>query len=275
VVHLEAGLRSHNILSPFPEEANRKITTQLSSLHLAPTQTARENLVNEHVDPSKIVITGNTVIDALLHVVRQPHSITHPDVSLAVDAGKPIILVSAHRRENWGAPMGRISRALRQIAREFRDHLMIVPMHRNPMVRKVLEPELSGLPNVLLTEPLDYPDFVHALNSCRIVITDSGGVQEEAPSLGKPVLVLRDNTERPEAVVAGTVELVGTRPQRIVNAARVLLTDKERYERMARAINPYGDGRAAKWSIQAIMEKLILQESSGEAARVGPGERRR
>lgn len=256
VVHLEAGLRSHDITSPFPEEANRKIATQISRLHLAPTESAKQNLLNEKVPPSNIVVTGNTVIDALLHVVDQPHTVTHPEISHIINSERPIILISTHRRENWEAPMRRIADALSAIAEEFPSHTLIVPMHRNPRVRNVLEPVLTKVPNVVLTEPLDYLDFVHVLNSSKIVITDSGGVQEEAPSLGKPVLVLRDNTERPEAVEAGTVRLVGTHADKIIDSARDLLTHESRYMEMARAINPYGDGHAAQRSVEAIRQIL-------------------
>jgi len=264
VVHLEAGLRSHNILSPFPEEANRKIATQVSSLHLAPTQLSKKNLVAENVDPDAIVVTGNTVIDALLYAVNQPHQTQVSALDRVLTSGRRIILASTHRRENWGEPMVRIAQALRHLAQAYADHVVVLPMHTNPKVRQSLTPHLEDIDNVVLIEPLGYQDFTALLARSHIVITDSGGVQEEAPSLGKPVLVLRDNTERPEAVDAGTVRLVGTSVDEIISQATILLDDEPTYLAMARAVNPYGDGEATVRSLAAIKHLLGMGKREPE-----------
>lgn len=257
VVHLEAGLRSGNIHSPFPEEANRKITSQVTSLHLAPTPTSRENLLREAIDASTIVVTGNTVIDALLHTVSQDIPISDPALAQLVSSRSPLLLVTSHRRENWGGAMEGVGRALRRLAREFPDVTTVLPAHRNPIVREAVLPHLEGLANVLVTEPLPYGEFTRVMAGASVVLTDSGGVQEEAPSLGKPVLVMRENTERPEAVSAGTVRLIGTDEQRIVDEVSLLLTDKDAYAQMANAVNPYGDGQAAARSTAAIEQLLV------------------
>ena len=259
VVHLEAGLRTGNVHSPFPEEANRRLTAPLASVHLAPTATSKANLVRESIDGSRIPVTGNTVIDALQWTTAQPVEFEDPQVAAAVTearSGRDLVLVTAHRRESWGPRMVESMTAIRDLARERPDVQVLLPMHRNPLVREVIEPLLGALGNVLLTEPLDYHQFAHALASARIVLTDSGGVQEEAPSLGKPVLVMRDTTERPEAVDAGTVRLVGTDGHAIRAALERLLDDPTAYAAMANAVNPYGDGRAAERSVAAIAELL-------------------
>lgn len=259
VVHLEAGLRTGDVRSPFPEEANRRLTAPLADLHLAPTATSKANLVRESTDPARVAVTGNTVIDALRWTTAQPVDFTDPRVADAVDEarlGRDLLLVTSHRRESWGAPMVRTMTAVRDLARSRPDLQVLLPMHRNPVVREVIEPLLGALDNVLLTEPLDYHQFAHALAGATVVLTDSGGVQEEAPSLGKPVLVMRDTTERPEAVEAGTVRLVGTERTRIRTAVEELLDDADAYAAMASAVNPYGDGRAAERSVAAIAELL-------------------
>lgn len=243
VIHLEAGLRTDNRYNPFPEEVNRRLTSQLTSLHLAPTATSRENLLRDGVDPAQVVVTGNTVIDALLDVVARRLPIENP--ALAVLDGSPAVLITSHRRESWGEPMARTAAAIARLAHEFPDVRFVLPAHLNPVVREVLLPPLVGLANVIITDPLSYSDFAHAMDASTIMLTDSGGVQEEAPSLGKPVLVLRETTERPEAVTAGTVKLVGTDEEVIVESVRTLLTDSDAYAEMARTVNPYGDGRAA------------------------------
>ncbi|HQW73305.1 MAG TPA: UDP-N-acetylglucosamine 2-epimerase (non-hydrolyzing) [Ornithinibacter sp.] len=245
VLHLEAGLRSGDIASPFPEEANRRLTSQVASLHLAPTAGARRNLERENVDASSIVVTGNTVIDALLHAATQRSPIADVRLQALMDSGRPVLLVTTHRRENWGPAMEGVGRALRRIALAFPEQVIVLPAHRNPVVRESLLPPLHGLPNVLVTEPLPYADFTQVLARSHIVLTDSGGVQEEAPSLGKPVLVMRANTERPEAVSAGTVRLVGTDEDRLVREVSTLVTDRAAYDLMSNAVNPYGDGGAA------------------------------
>jgi UDP-N-acetylglucosamine 2-epimerase (non-hydrolysing) len=260
VVHAEAGLRSGDLFSPFPEEANRKITSQIASLHLAPTSESKANLVTEAIDPADIVVTGNTVIDALLTTVEKRVPFTDPALQeLAVRAASGsgrVLLVTTHRRENQGDAMRGVGRALARLARDIPDLTVVLPAHRNPVVREAVLPALEGLGNVLVTEPLAYGEFTHLMNVAEVVLTDSGGVQEEAPSLGKPVLVMRENTERPEAVTAGTVKLIGTDEERIVAETSMLLTDRSAYETMARAVNPYGDGRAAERTTAAIAQLL-------------------
>lgn len=250
VVHVEAGLRTQNRYDPFPEEINRRLTTQLAALHLAPTATSRANLVADGIAPTDIAVTGNTVIDALLDVVARKLPLENP--ALAAIDGRPTVLVTSHRRESWGQPMARTANAVARLAKEFEDVLFLLPAHLNPTVREVLLPPLVGLANVIVTEPLGYGDFAHAMDASTLVLTDSGGVQEEAPSLGKPVLVLRDTTERPEAVEAGTVRLVGTDEQLIVDEVSLLLMNASAYNAMAQAVNPYGDGQASQRITAAI-----------------------
>ncbi|MET3926551.1 UDP-N-acetylglucosamine 2-epimerase (non-hydrolyzing) [Devosia sp. 2618] len=250
VVHLEAGLRTGNPYNPFPEEVNRGMVSRIAALHLAPTDMSRQNLLAEAIAPEAIAVTGNTVIDALLEVAARMKPPTNPDVLKL--AGRRTILITAHRRESWGEPMANAARAIARLARMFPDVQLLLPAHLNPAVREILLPHLQGLENVLITEPLGYSDFVAAMQASDIVLTDSGGVQEEAPSLGKPVLVMRETTERPEAVLAGTVKLVGTDEDRIVSEVSTLLTDKAAYDAMAKAVNPYGDGLASDRCVMAI-----------------------
>lgn len=257
VIHLEAGLRSGDILSPFPEEANRKITSQIAALHLAPTLRSLANLVAEGVPLEDIVVTGNTVIDALYLAVDRRTAFTDPAVERVAASGRRIVLVTTHRRENWGDAMEGMGRALARIARHFPDAEVVLPVHRNPVVREAVLPHLEGLPNVTVTEPLGYGEFTHLLSLCTLVLTDSGGLQEEAPSLGKPVLVMRDNTERPEAVEAGTARLIGTAEERIVAEVYRLLTNNAAYAAMAQAVNPYGDGRSAERVLDATARLLV------------------
>lgn len=256
VVHLEAGLRSGNLASPFPEEANRRLITQLASLHLAPTGEARRNLQRDGVASDSIVVTGNTVIDALHWVVARNEPFGDDRLRAIEESGRRVMLVTVHRRENWGAPLDSIARALRRVALAFPELRVVLPVHPNPLVRDALVPVLGELANVLITEPMAYSDFARAMKLAHLVVSDSGGVQEEAPSLGKPVLVLRDNTERPEAVEAGTVRLVGIQEQRIVDEVERLLCDRAHYVTMANAVNPYGDGAAAERSVAALAELL-------------------
>ncbi|TWG96734.1 UDP-N-acetylglucosamine 2-epimerase (non-hydrolysing) [Mesorhizobium sp. J18] len=250
VVHLEAGLRTRDPYNPFPEEMNRRITTQLAAVHLAPTQTSKANLLRDGVPEQVITVTGNTVIDALLNVASRDLVPSNPD--LAKLAGRRSVLITSHRRESWGEPMQRTASAIARLARTFPEIVFVLPAHLNPVVREVLLPPLAGLANVVVTDPLDYGDFVWMMNASTIVLTDSGGVQEEAPTLGKPVLVMRESTERPEAVAAGTVRLVGTDEELIFAEVSTLLTDAAAYEIMARAVNPYGDGLASLRSVRAI-----------------------
>lgn len=254
VGHVEAGLRTRNKYSPYPEEMNRTLAGRIAELHFAPTDTARDNLLAESTASFKIWVTGNTVIDALLETVQQDYTFG-PELQ-GIDFDKRLILVTTHRRENWGSGMRNIYQALIDIVNEFPDVEVVFPVHRNPVVRDVAEEMLGGRERFHLIEPLDYEPFANLMNRCYMVMTDSGGLQEEAPSLGKPVLVLRDTTERPEAVQAGTVKLVGTNQQKIYEAAKLLLTDKNEYEKMARAINPYGDGYAARRIVNVIKDFL-------------------
>ena len=248
VAHVEAGLRSGNIHHPWPEEINRKVIGTMAALHFAPTETAADALKRENVDPATIHVTGNTVIDALQWVTRiiaeRPELAQGLAELEARFAGKRIIGVTSHRRENFGGGLEAIAQAIRKLA-EREDVALIFPVHPNPNVRKVMEGALGGLPNVALIEPLDYPHFARLLDICHLMLTDSGGVQEEAPALGKPVLVMRETTERPEGVIAGTARLVGTDADRIVAEASRLLDDPAAYAAMARAHNPFGDGQSA------------------------------
>ena len=252
VIHVEAGLRSGDIASPFPEEANRRLTSQLTALHLAPTARSRANLLRESVDPDTVVVTGNTVIDALLATAARPVPPSDPRLAGLVASGAPILLVTSHRRESWGAAMAGVGRALARIAAAHPELTVVLPAHRNPVVREALLPVLAGRANVVVTEPLSYAEFATVLAAAHIVLTDSGGIQEEAPSLGKPVLVMRDNTERPEAVEAGTVRLIGTDENRVVKEVDRLYGDEAAYAAMAHAVNPYGDGRATARSVAAV-----------------------
>jgi UDP-N-acetylglucosamine 2-epimerase (non-hydrolysing) len=258
VVHLEAGLRTGDPYSPYPEEINRQLATRLAALHLAPTSTSRSNLLAENVDPGTVVVTGNTVIDALLWTVGRQFDYGDPVLSDLDDVDAPLLLVTAHRRESWGNPMRAVGRALARIAREHPDLRIVFPIHRNPVVREAILPAIEGLPNVTVTEPLPYSSFARLMNRSTVILTDSGGVQEEGPSLGKPVLVMRDTTERPEAVRAGTVRLVGTDEDLIVKEVGRLLTDPVAYAAMANAVNPYGDGRAAERAVAALAHHFGL-----------------
>lgn len=262
VIHLEAGLRSGDINSPFPEEANRKLTSQIAALHLAPTDTSKSNLTREDVSENDIVITGNSVIDTLMFATanlevhfEDERLETLQKAKEAGTAGR-VLLVTAHRRENLGSAMEDIGAAVAEIAAKYPDLTIVFPIHKNPKVRAAIRPAVEGLDNVLLIEPLAYAEFTRALSLADVVLTDSGGVQEEAPSLGKPVLVMRENTERPEAVVAGTVKLIGTHKQRLVDEVSLLLDSEEAYTGMANAVNPYGDGEAAERTVEAIRWKF-------------------
>ncbi|MEZ5256536.1 MAG: UDP-N-acetylglucosamine 2-epimerase (non-hydrolyzing) [Ilumatobacteraceae bacterium] len=249
VVHVEAGLRTGDLASPFPEEGNRRLVGSIADLHLPPTATSAANLLRENVHPEQIFITGNTVIDAL-QLALQRHDVV-PDVIRDVPADRKIILVTAHRRESWSAPMAEAASAVAELVRTEPDLEIVFPIHRNPVVRDAVLPVLAGLDHVRIVEPLPYGDFCQVMNRAHLILTDSGGVQEEAPSLGKPVLVLRDTTERPEAVEAGTVQLVGTSRPSILREARRLLQDPLEYAAMATAVNPYGDGRAVERTLDA------------------------
>lgn len=252
VIHAEAGLRSGNILSPFPEEANRKLTSQIARLHLAPTAASRGNLMVEGIPASDIVVTGNTVIDALLQSSQDSSPFEDQRLNDWTNSDGKLLLVTTHRRESHGNIMKGIGRALSRLARMHSDLKIVIPLHRNPVVREAVMAEVEGLPNVLLTEPLPYGEFTKLMARSYLILTDSGGVQEEAPSLGIPVLVIRDNTERPEAVTAGTVKLIGTQEDVIVAETSNLLMNNLDYSKMAQAVNPYGDGEAARRSLAAV-----------------------
>lgn len=240
--HVEAGLRTHNKYSPFPEEANRQMTGVLADLHFSPTEDARQNLLNEAKDDTKISVTGNTAIDALATTVDDNY---HSDI-IEKHKDNKVILLTAHRRENIGQPMHNIFGAVRQIVDEFEDVTVVYPMHKNPKVREIAQEYLGNHERVELIEPLDVLDFHNFAARSHLILTDSGGVQEEAPSLGKPVLVLRDTTERPEGVKAGTLKLAGVEQENIYNMTKELLTDEELYNQMSQTQNPYGDGQASR-----------------------------
>ncbi|MCD2511088.1 non-hydrolyzing UDP-N-acetylglucosamine 2-epimerase [Comamonas endophytica] len=249
VGHVEAGLRTWNMHNPFPEEANRVIAGKLAHWHFAPTEGSRQNLLREGVADRNLLVTGNTVIDALLMAAARELRI-----GIDIDARKRLVLVTSHRRENFGAPLREICRALRTLATANPEVQFLYPVHPNPNVRDVAHELLGGCPNIRLCDPLDYAPFVAAMKQAYLIISDSGGVQEEAPALGKPVLVLRDETERPEAVDQGVVKLVGPNHDRIVSEAQRLLDDEQAYRAMARGISPYGDGRASGRIIKALRE---------------------
>lgn len=260
VGHVEAGLRTYNMLSPWPEEMNRQVTDRMCTYYFAPTEKSRQNLLRENVDATKIHVTGNTVIDALLMAVdiieKKPHIKTAIEDELR-DKGyamgnRPYILVTGHRRENFGEGFLNICKAIRQIADEHPEMDIVYPVHLNPNVQKPVYELLSGTPNIYLIKPLDYLPFVYAMQHSTLLLTDSGGVQEEAPSLGKPVLVMRETTERPEAVEAGTVRLVGTNVAAIVGNVQELLHDPEVYRKMSESYNPYGDGHACERIVDAL-----------------------
>lgn len=273
VAHVEAGLRTGNKYSPFPEEINRRLTGVLTDVHLAPTAGARANLLAEGVAPSRIYVTGNTVIDALLETAARPFRFGDPALARVTRSGARILLVTTHRRENLGAPLAGVYRALKALLKKHPDTEVVFPVHKNPAVRRVVEAELGGpdRDRIILTEPLPYLPFVNLMKHAHLVLTDSGGLQEEAPGLGKPVLVLRDTTERPEAVAAGTVRLVGADERAVFAAADRLLSDPAAYRAMAAAVNPYGDGRAARRCVKALAHRMGLGERPREWEAGGSG----
>lgn len=272
VAHIEAGLRTHNIYSPWPEEMNRLLTGRLATYHFSPTPLSRNNLIKENVDDRNIIVTGNTVIDALYWVVDKIKNDKVLDSELVkvlvkagydvnrLNGGKKLVLITGHRRENFGDGFIHMCTAIKDLTRKYPDVDFVYPMHLNPNVRKpiheVFGEDLSGLGNMFFIEPLEYLSFVYLMEKSTIVLTDSGGIQEEAPGLGKPVLVMRDTTERPEALDAGTVKLVGTDYDRIVNEVSVLIDDKVAYEKMSKAVNPYGDGLACKRIVNALLYRI-------------------
>lgn len=255
VGHVEAGLRTGNKYSPYPEEMNRKLTGSIADMHFAPTSTSKENLLKENVNPEAIMVTGNTVIDALQTTVKANYEFADAEFNKIFARGNRLILMTTHRRENLGEPMRNVYKALRKVLEIHADVEAIFPVHKNPKVREIVQEELGGLEKVHLIEPMDYEPFANLMGKVDIVLTDSGGIQEEAPALGKPVLVLRDTTERPEAVDAGTVKLVGTGYEDVLRETNLLLDDPAHYQKMAEAANPYGDGKACERIIRAILQK--------------------
>ena len=253
--HVEAGLRTGDRYQPFPEEMNRVMTTRLASIHFAPTEQARSALLAEGVPASDVHLTGNTVIDALLQTVRPDYRFRSPKLA-ALDPDRRLVLITTHRRESFGAPLQSTCAAIRDLAERFPDLQFVLPVHPNPEVKQTVERLLCDLAGMFLIDPVDYLEFVHLMNRSYLVLTDSGGVQEEAPSLGKPVLVLREVTERPEGVQAGTAVVVGTNRERIVEMASKLLTSRDAYQKMANAVNPYGDGHASARIATALAERF-------------------
>lgn len=251
VGHVEAGLRTYDKYSPFPEEMNRCLTGRIADLHFSPTISNRNNLIKEAIEDKDIFITGNTVIDALKTTVSKDYKLCSSMDD--VDFSKRVILVTAHRRENLGEPLENICRALKRIVTEFEDVELVYPVHLNPVVRETVNKYLAGMDRVHLIDPIDVRDMHNAMDRSYMIMTDSGGLQEEAPSLGKPVLVLRNETERPEAVEAGTVKVAGVNEEVIYNMAKKLLTDENEYNSMAHAVNPYGDGEASRRTVEAIL----------------------
>ena len=260
VGHVEAGLRTGDIYSPFQEEMNRKLTGAIAAIHFAPTATAKANLLKENVNPSHIYVTGNTVIDALMMTVAGDYDFGD-DLKDVDFHNHRVILLTTHRRENLGEPMRHIYKALRRIIEEIPDTEIVFPVHRNPLVRKVVEEELAGVDRIHLIDPMEYEPFANLMSLSSLVLTDSGGIQEEAPSLGKPVLVLRNTTERPEAVEAGTVRLIGTDKDVVYAETKRLLTDQAAYDAMSNAVNPYGDGKASQRIVQAILHVFAGEEA--------------
>jgi UDP-N-acetylglucosamine 2-epimerase (non-hydrolysing) len=253
--HIEAGLRTGNRWQPFPEEMNRVLTTRVAALHFAPTPAARDALYAESVPASDVYVSGNTVIDALLQTVRPDYRFRTPALA-ALDPARRLVLITTHRRESFGAPLRSICAAVRELGTRFPALQFVLPVHPNPEVKHTVEELLCDLPGMHLIPPVDYLEFVHLMARADLVLTDSGGIQEEAPSLGKPVLVLREVTERPEGVAAGTAQVVGTDRERIVAAASELLTSSDAYARMASAVNPYGDGRASERILAVLAERF-------------------
>jgi UDP-N-acetylglucosamine 2-epimerase (non-hydrolysing) len=251
--HVEAGLRTSDKWQPFPEEINRRVASVVTDLHFAPTNWARENLIKEGIPPNQIVVTGNPVIDALKQVIAQPYDLSK-DILSGLREDQRVILVTAHRRENFGEPLRRVFTAIRYIAEIYSEEIVIIyPVHLNPNVHGPAHEMLGDVPNIRLIEPLDYLPMVHLMAGAYLVLTDSGGLQEEAPALGRPVLVMREVTERPEAIQAGTARLVGTSKEKIIEQTQLLLDFPDEYQVMAQAVNPYGDGHAAERIVEALI----------------------
>lgn len=264
VGHVEAGLRTGNIYSPYPEEMNRKLTGSLSTYHFSPTVMNRDNLLRENVNENNILITGNTVIDALLSVTAKEYSFEDETINQIDSSKQRLVLLTCHRRENWGEPMEHIFSAIAELAKKHEDIVVVFPMHKNPLVRELAHRYMGDNDRIRLIEPLDYEPFANLMKKAYFILTDSGGIQEEAPGLGKPVLVLRTETERPEAVEAGTVKLAGVEREEVLHLADRLLSDSDFYNEMACATNPYGDGKASKRIADFLVEhKDEIQDKKG------------
>lgn len=264
VVHVEAGLRTGDVYSPFPEEGNRKFITTIAARHCAPTDLAARNLRHEHVPEHHVTVTGNTVIDALMHTVTRPVRVSDPIIETAIMEGQRLILVTAHRRESWDDGIERVARALVEVADQFPDVLVVVPLHSNPVVREAIVPTTFNTPNILLTDALPYAEFTRVLSKATVVVTDSGGIQEEAPAFDVPVVITRDTTERPELLDAGGGVLVGTHTRRIVDTLTALLTDETLHRRMANAPSPFGDGHAAARVVDVIEDLLASRRADDD-----------
>lgn len=259
VGHVEAGLRTYDFYQPYPEEINRHLTAKLATYHFAPTKTAYQNLLGENIAKEKIIITGNTVIDALFHILKNPCSFTD-DRLKDLKAG-PTILMTAHRRENWGKPLRQVAQALKRLIEEMENLQLVFPMHPNHVLRQDLLPILGNHPRIILTEPLSYLQFAHLMNKVDLILTDSGGIQEEAPALGKPVLVIREKTERPEGVVGKTVKVIGCAEARVFAEVKSLLTNQKKYQEMSQAKNPYGDGQASERICEFLLREFNFSRS--------------
>jgi len=264
VGHIEAGLRTNDKANPFPEEINRRLTSAITDLHFAPTDTAKKALIKENISRDSIFVTGNTVIDALNIVIKKNYRFNVPLLNKIIVQKKKIILLTMHRRENWGEPMKGACKAIKRLALLFPDFNFVFPVHLNPVVREVVHGTLENLKNVFLIAPLDYSDFVNFMSKTYLIITDSGGVQEEGPHFGIPILVLRKVTERPEAVKYGTVKLVGLDEVKIFKTAKRLIEDKTAYNNMASAVNPYGDGLSSKRTVQIIKNYFNISKTKVE-----------
>jgi len=256
--HVEAGLRTYHKYYPFPEEVNRHLTSVLTDLHFAPTRKSCENLLFEGVKREDIFICGNTVIDSLLLKLKENYQFREPLLKNKKILEKRIILVTMHRRENWGGPLRETCQAINKIIDEYPDTYIIFPLHKNPEIRRNVKEILQNKKDILLVDTLDYDDMINLMSKSYIILTDSGGIQEEAPSLGKPVLVLRDETERPEAVKAGVVKLIGTNKKRVYNEVKAILNNKDKYKKMSKSINPYGDGKASERIVKKILYNFNL-----------------
>ena len=264
VGHVEAGLRTNDRMNPFPEEINRRLTSCMTDLHFAPTNTARLALLKEGYSPESIFVTGNTVVDALSYSVKDNYEFTVPLLNEIRSSKKKVVLITMHRRENWGKPMEGAARAIKKLAERYHDVVFVFPVHLNPIVRDAVYPILQHLSNVALIEPLDYLDFVNIMAKSYLILTDSGGVQEEGPHFGIPILVLRTVTERPDAVDFGTVKLVGLDEEKIFSTATMLMDDPAAYNKMANAVNPYGDGKAAVRTVQIIKKYFGFADQNPE-----------